>query len=109
MRSRHKLDLCFKAEKAKLLKVINKDMHEKRKEEDEAYADAVGHQLSFEEYLNQDPNYLRGAREIRTTRSESLPEAFNSGDADMKDLFWGCFQLYDKPFGCKRRDEFFET
>lgn len=56
---KHKLDLCFKAEKAKLLKAINKDMHEKRKQEDEAYADAVGHLLSFEEYLNQDPNYLR--------------------------------------------------
>ena len=52
---KHKLDLCFKAEKAKLLKVINKDMHERRKQEDEAYADAAGHQLSFEEYLKQDP------------------------------------------------------
>jgi hypothetical protein len=52
------MDQCFKAEKVKLLKEINKDMHERRKCEDEAYADAAGHKLSFEDYLQQDKTYL---------------------------------------------------
>lgn len=51
------MDKCFKAEKAKLLKSMNKDMHEKRKEEEEAWADAVGHKVSFDEYLKQDKGY----------------------------------------------------
>lgn len=49
--------MCFRREKAELLKVINKDMHERRKEEDDAYADALGHKMSFEEYLQQDKHY----------------------------------------------------
>ena len=48
------LDMCFRREKAELLKAINKDMHERRKEEDDAYADALGHKMSFEQYLQQD-------------------------------------------------------
>eukprot|EP00545_Synedropsis_sp_CCMP1620_P004574 CAMPEP_0119019114 /NCGR_PEP_ID=MMETSP1176-20130426/21017_1 /TAXON_ID=265551 /ORGANISM="Synedropsis recta cf, Strain CCMP1620" /LENGTH=92 /DNA_ID=CAMNT_0006973251 /DNA_START=36 /DNA_END=311 /DNA_ORIENTATION=+ len=51
------LDSCFKAEKVKLLKVLNKNMHEKRKEEEEAWADAAGHKLSFEDYLKADKTY----------------------------------------------------
>ena len=47
---KYQLDNCLRLEKERLLKVINKVMHERRKEEDDAYADAVGHKMSFEEY-----------------------------------------------------------
>jgi COX assembly protein 2 len=56
------LDKCFKAEKAKLLKAINSDFAERRKREEEAWADAVGHKLSFDEYLKQDKTYQEELR-----------------------------------------------
>lgn len=52
-----KLDSCFRVEKVKLLNEMNKDMHEKRKREEEAWAEAYGHKLSFDEYLKQDKSY----------------------------------------------------
>lgn len=54
---KYALDKCFKEEKARLLKHMNKDMHEKRKREDEAWADAAGHGMTFEDYLKQDKEY----------------------------------------------------
>lgn len=51
------LDRCFKKEKARLLEEMNKDMVEKRRQEEEAFANAAGHGLSFEDYLKQDPAY----------------------------------------------------
>jgi COX assembly protein 2 len=54
---KYQLDACFKEEKSKYLKVLNKDMHEKRQREEEAWADAAGHKMSFEDYLKNDKKY----------------------------------------------------
>mmetsp|Transcript_813 Transcript_813/g.982 ORF Transcript_813/g.982 Transcript_813/m.982 type:complete len:117 (-) Transcript_813:165-515(-) len=57
------MDNCFKMEKAKLLKIINIGMHEKRKQEEDAWRDATGHNESFEEYLNRDQEYKNALKE----------------------------------------------
>lgn len=53
------MDRCFKKEKEHLLKEMNSNYEEKRKREDDALQDAMGHSQSFEEYLKQDKDYLR--------------------------------------------------
>mmetsp|Transcript_9932 Transcript_9932/g.14603 ORF Transcript_9932/g.14603 Transcript_9932/m.14603 type:complete len:115 (+) Transcript_9932:80-424(+) len=53
------MDKCFKREKQALMKEINADYGEKRKREDEAFQEAMGHKQSFEEFLQTDKQYLR--------------------------------------------------
>ncbi len=40
-----------------MLEEMNKDFDIKRKREDDAFKDAVGHTMSFEEYLKNDKEY----------------------------------------------------
>lgn len=65
------LDKCFKAEKNVLLKEMNADYEEKRKREDEAIQEAIGHKQSFEEFLKSDPVYLREKNEAEAVNSYS--------------------------------------
>ena len=53
------LDKCFKMEKQELLQQINSDYDEKRKQEDDALRDAIGHEQSFEDFLKTDKIYLK--------------------------------------------------
>lgn len=62
------MDHCLKKEKLTLLDQLNVDMDEKRKREDEAFQDAMGHNQSFEEYLKTDKTYLR---ELKKAKEES--------------------------------------
>lgn len=53
------LDRCLKEEKQNLLKVLNKDVEQKRQIEENAYQQALGKDISFDEYLRQDKDYIR--------------------------------------------------
>lgn len=57
------LDRCLKEEKQNLLKVLNKDVEQKRQMEEDAYQQALGKDISFEEYLKQDKDYIRAMNE----------------------------------------------
>jgi COX assembly protein 2 len=57
------LDRCLKEEKQNLLKVLNKDIEQKRQMEENAYQQALGKDISFEEYLKQDKDYIRATNE----------------------------------------------
>jgi COX assembly mitochondrial protein 2 len=63
------LDKCFKAEKQELLKTLNADYEEKRKREDDALQEAIGHKQSFEDFLKTDPTYLREKQEAQSTNT----------------------------------------
>lgn len=68
------LDTCFRREKADFLKEINKDMDEKRREEDEAFADAMGHKMTFEQYLSQDKEYQAELRKAANRKPDQYQE-----------------------------------
>mmetsp|Transcript_7915 Transcript_7915/g.18490 ORF Transcript_7915/g.18490 Transcript_7915/m.18490 type:complete len:102 (-) Transcript_7915:232-537(-) len=51
------LDECLKAEKKRLLAEMNKDYEAKRAAEDDVFRKAMGKEMSFEEYLQQDKDY----------------------------------------------------
>jgi len=51
------LDKCFKQEKKRLLDELNKDLPEKRKQQEEIVMKAFGKQMTFQEYLKQDKDY----------------------------------------------------
>jgi COX assembly protein 2 len=53
------MDRCLKVEKKALLAELNVDMDQKRKQEDDAFQDAMGHTQSFEEFLKTDKIYLK--------------------------------------------------
>ena len=57
-----------------MLKEMNKDFDVKRKREDDAFKDAVGHTMSFEEYLKNDPEYRN---EVKKSQSRD-PNAYKN-------------------------------
>mmetsp|Transcript_25294 Transcript_25294/g.38950 ORF Transcript_25294/g.38950 Transcript_25294/m.38950 type:complete len:118 (-) Transcript_25294:310-663(-) len=60
---KRQLDDCFKKEKENLLKSMNKDMMFKRQQEEDSFADAVGHKETFEEYLARDQDYQKACQD----------------------------------------------
>ena len=59
------MDRCLKKEKKALLEKMNVDLEEKRKREDEAFQEAMGHTQSFEEFLKTDKTYLEEMKRAR--------------------------------------------
>lgn len=57
------LDQCLKGEKQNLLKELNKDFDVKRRAEEDAYQKALGKDVSFEEYLEKDKDYIKAMNE----------------------------------------------
>ena len=51
------LDKCLKREKELMLREMNKDMMARRQHEEDSLSEAMGHKVSFDEYLNQDPAF----------------------------------------------------
>lgn len=56
---KYELDHCFRREKQNLLKSLNKDMHQDRQQEEEAWKEATNQTMSFQEYLQNDKAYQR--------------------------------------------------
>ena len=59
------LDKCLKEEKIRLLEILNKDMVSKRAAEENVYQMAMGKEVSFEEYLNADKEFVKAMEERR--------------------------------------------
>ncbi len=59
------MDRCLKKEKTALLEKMNMDLEEKRKREDEAFQEAMGHTQSFEEFLKTDKVYLDEMKKVQ--------------------------------------------
>uniref|UniRef100_A0A6V2BJG5 COX assembly mitochondrial protein n=1 Tax=Ditylum brightwellii TaxID=49249 RepID=A0A6V2BJG5_9STRA len=70
------VDKCFKEEKQELLKSMNKDFEARRQREENAFRDAVGRDVSFEEYLEQDPEYKKAMSEAEE-RKKKNPSLFS--------------------------------
>eukprot|EP00536_Pseudo-nitzschia_multiseries_P003341 jgi/Psemu1/301920/fgenesh1_kg.51_\ len=51
------LDKCFRVEKEEMLRKMNENLDEKRKEEQAQAALAFGRKETFQEYLANDPTY----------------------------------------------------
>mmetsp|Transcript_13191 Transcript_13191/g.27913 ORF Transcript_13191/g.27913 Transcript_13191/m.27913 type:complete len:110 (-) Transcript_13191:1208-1537(-) len=62
-----KLDKCFKEEKDEMLKKMNANLDEKKKEEQAQAALAFGRKETFQEYLAKDSTY---AREVEKERKK---------------------------------------
>ena len=58
-----------------MLKEMNKDFEEKRRREEDAFRDAVGQELTFDQYLKQDREYL-SAEKAAQDRRKSNPDLY---------------------------------
>ena len=66
-----KLDKCFKAEKERMLKEMNKDVDQRRLEDDEQSAKATGKNITFEQFLATDSVYRKELEEIKKKKSRT--------------------------------------
>jgi COX assembly protein 2 len=62
---KYALDACFKKEKKVLLEELNKDYEKKRQAEEDAFQSAMGHSISFEEYLKKDADFIKATSTTR--------------------------------------------
>ena len=62
------MDRCLKKEKLVLVEQLNVDMDDKRKREDEALQEAMGHNQSFEDFLKTDKTYLADLRKAQASK-----------------------------------------
>ena len=69
------MDQCLKVEKQRMLKEMNKDFEEKRQREEDAFRDAVGQELTFDQYLKQDREYL-SAEKAAQDRRKANPDLY---------------------------------
>ena len=69
------MDQCLKIEKQRMLTEMNKDFEEKRQREEDAFRDAVGQELTFDEYLKQDKEYLN-AEKAAQDRRKANPDLY---------------------------------
>jgi COX assembly protein 2 len=60
-----KLDACFKEEKDRMLKEVNKGFEKRRFEEDEQSALSTGRNMSFQNFLDTDKTYRKELGEIK--------------------------------------------
>jgi len=70
------VDRCFKAEKQELMVSMNENFESKRKQEDDALRDAIGHEKSFEEFLKTDKTYLKEMEKAKQSTKEYSEKAF---------------------------------
>lgn len=57
------LDKCFKKEKERMLNELTKDFQQERLNEDKLITEALGQQVSFEDYLNKDKGYQKARQD----------------------------------------------
>ena len=66
-----KLDMCFKAEKERMLVEMNKDIDERRREEEAQAAISTGKNITFQRYLAKDKAYQKDMENIKDNKSTS--------------------------------------
>ena len=62
------LDKCFRAEKQRMLVEMNKDLDEKRREEEAQAALSTGKNMTFQEFLAKDKAYQKDIEKIQKDR-----------------------------------------
>jgi hypothetical protein len=65
------MDKCFRQEKQVLLKSLNSDFDDKRKREDDAFQEAMGHTQTFEDFLKTDKQYLKEKETAKQEQTKS--------------------------------------
>ena len=61
------MDQCFKEEKERILIELNKDIVERRAEEEAQAAISTGTNMTFEQYLKKDKSYQKEMADIQKT------------------------------------------
>lgn len=74
------MDRCLKVEKERLLVDMNKGFDERRQREEDAYRDAMGQELTFDEYLQKDPAFRKAAKEAEE-RNRKYPDMYRRRNA----------------------------
>ena len=64
---KYRMDQCFKEEKERILKELNKDIVERRAEEEAQAAISTGTNMTFEQYLKKDKSYQKEMADIQKT------------------------------------------
>ena len=72
---KYNMDRCLKVEKEKMLKDMNKDFEAKRQREEDAFRDAIGQELTFDEYLKKDKGFQDASAEA-SERKKKNPHMF---------------------------------
>mmetsp|Transcript_5891 Transcript_5891/g.7515 ORF Transcript_5891/g.7515 Transcript_5891/m.7515 type:complete len:103 (+) Transcript_5891:142-450(+) len=62
------MDRCLKKEKLALVAKLNDDLDLKRKEENDAFQEAMGHTQSFDEFLKTDKTYLEEMKKAQASK-----------------------------------------
>jgi len=65
------LDKCFRAEKQRMLVEMNKDLDEKRREEEAQAALSTGKNMTFQEFLAKDKAYQKDIEKIQKDKKTS--------------------------------------
>ena len=65
------LDQCFREEKQRMLAEMNKDLDERRREEEAQAAISTGKNITFREYLAKDKDYQKDIENIRKSKQSS--------------------------------------
>ena len=70
--AKYKLDACFKLEKARMLKELTQDFAQDRSKEDGLIKEALGQQMSFQEYLAKDKGYAKARQDKAAATANSI-------------------------------------
>jgi COX assembly protein 2 len=66
---KYRMDKCFKEEKERVLKELNKDIVSRRAEEEAQAAMSTGTNMTFEQYLKKDKTYQKEMANIQKTEN----------------------------------------
>jgi COX assembly protein 2 len=66
-----RLDKCFAAEKDRMLKELNKDIVERRREEEAQAAISTGKNMTFQQYLATDKEYQKDIEKIQNNKQST--------------------------------------
>ena len=64
---KYDLDVCFKAEKKRLLDEMNHDLVERKQRHEEVIKQAFGKSMTFTEYLQQDKEYRQAKKDNQSS------------------------------------------
>jgi hypothetical protein len=65
------LDECFRQEKEKVLKELNKDLDERRREDEAQAAISTGKNVTFHQYLATDTTYQKELEDLQKNKGKS--------------------------------------
>eukprot|EP00934_Nitzschia_sp_Nitz4_P000906 Nitzschia sp. Nitz4//scaffold3_size479765//237290//237613//NITZ4_000100-RA/size479765-processed-gene-1.511-mRNA-1//-1//CDS//3329550758//906//frame0 len=68
-KAKHFLDVCFKQEKERMLKEMNKDIDSRRAEEEALAAISTGQNMTFEQFLAKDKAFQKEITDIKNGKT----------------------------------------